>query len=217
MSGTGTPASLTVGCVLAGGQSRRMGGGDKCLIDLGDRPMLAHVIDALRPQVSTVVLNANGDPDRFARFGLPVMPDPVEGFVGPLGGILAGLLWARENAPEARWVATAASDTPFFPRDLVLRLAEAIDCRDGHIALAKSDDWIHPVFGLWPVSLADDLDRAVRIEDLHKVMVWVDRHPNVQVSFEWREINGTRIDPFFNANTPEDFARALDVVGELEA
>lgn len=211
---TGT-TSLTAGCILAGGQSRRMGGGDKCLKELAGEPMLAHVIRRLEPQVSRMVLNANGDPARFAAFGLPVTADPVDGFVGPLGGILAGLLWARENAPEARWVATAASDTPFFPDDLVARLAEAIGHRDGEIALAKSADWIHPVFGLWPVSLADELHRAVKVEDLHKVMVWVDRYPNVHVSFPPAVLNGREVDPFFNANTPEDFAKASGVAEEM--
>ncbi len=211
------PESLTVGCLLAGGQSRRMGGGDKCLMELDGRPMLAHVIDRLRPQVSQLVLNANGNPARFAAFDLPVTPDPVEGFVGPLGGILAGLVWARANAPHARWVATAASDTPFFPPDLVARLAAAIDYQDGWIALARSGDRVHPVFGLWPVSLADDLDRAVRVDDLHKVLVWVDRHPNVEVAFELQKVNGATVDPFFNANTQEDFARALKVAEEMKS
>lgn len=200
------PRPLAVGCLLAGGQSRRMGGGDKCLKDLAGRPMLAHVIGRLAPQVSRLVINANGDPARFAHFGLPVTADPVEGFVGPLGGILAGLIWARENAPQARWVATAASDTPFFPDDLVARLAAATGHRDGVIALARSGERVHPVFGLWPVSLANDLDHAVRVESLHKVLVWVSRHPNVTVTFE-----RAGVDPFFNANTPEDFERAAEI------
>lgn len=214
---TADARQLTVGCLLAGGQSRRMGGGDKCLMELDGRAMLAHVIDRLRPQVSRLVLNANGDPARFKAFGLPVTPDPVDGFVGPLGGVLAGLKWARAHAPDARFVATAASDTPFFPDDLVARLATAIDFRDGWIALARSGDRVHPVFGLWPVSLADDLDHAVRVEDLHKVLVWVDRHPNVEVAFDPHPVDGGFVDPFFNANTPEDFARAAAVAGELRA
>ncbi|RMF07441.1 MAG: molybdenum cofactor guanylyltransferase MobA, partial [Alphaproteobacteria bacterium] len=104
-----------VGVLLAGGQSRRMGGGDKCLLELGGRPLLAHAIERLRPQVTALVLNANGDPRRFSAFGLPVTADPVEGFAGPLAGVLAGIDWAQVHAPESRWIVTAASDTPFFP------------------------------------------------------------------------------------------------------
>lgn len=210
-------AARTVGCVLAGGLSRRMGGGDKALRELGGKPMLAHVIERLRPQVSLMVLNANGDPVRFAKFGLPVTPDPIEGFAGPLAGVLAGLRWAEKNAPDARWVASAAADTPFFPKNLVEQLAQAANTPAPTIALAASGGHRHPVFGLWPVGLADDLETFLRTADTRKVLAWVSRHPNVEVAFEEPPVNGIPLDPFFNANTPDDMAQAESLLGELQA
>ncbi|MEJ8574404.1 molybdenum cofactor guanylyltransferase MobA [Microbaculum marinum] len=210
-------ASLTVGCVLAGGLSRRMGGGDKSLRDLGGQPMLARVLDRLKPQVGEFVINANGDPDRFAAFGAPVTPDPVPGFAGPLAGVLAGMRWAERHAPKARWVVTVATDTPFFPANLVTRLVGAAGHHETMIALAKSGDRVHPVFGLWPVALADDLEAAIRDEELRKVLVWVHRHPHVEVIFSGPVIDGTEIDPFFNVNTPEDMEVAEALAEELPA
>lgn len=214
---SGTYAALIVGCVLAGGLSRRMGGGDKALKQLGGKPMLAHVIERLRPQVSSMVLNANGDPARFEQFGLSVTPDPIEGFAGPLAGVLAGLRWAEKNAPKARWVATAAADTPFYPKDLVQRLAQAADRPEPTVALAASGGHRHPVFGLWPVALADDLELFLRTSDTRKVLAWVFRHANVEVEFEQYESNGMTLDPFFNANTPDDMAQAAELLEELQA
>ncbi|AXS40122.1 molybdenum cofactor guanylyltransferase MobA [Breoghania sp. L-A4] len=214
---TGAILPKTIGCVLAGGLSRRMGGGDKALKALGGKPMLAHVIERLRPQVSAMVLNANGDPARFEDFGLPVAPDPIEGFAGPLAGVLAGLRWAETNAPHARWVASAAADTPFFPSDLVERLGKAADQPQPTIALAASGGHRHPVFGLWPVALADDLEHFLRTESTRKVLAWVSRHANVEVAFEPTHVNGATLDPFFNANTPDDMAQAAGYVAEPQA
>jgi molybdopterin-guanine dinucleotide biosynthesis protein A len=202
--------SRTVGLLLAGGLSRRMGGGDKCLAPVAGRPMLAHVMARLEPQVARLVLNANGDPARFGDFGLPIVPDPVAGFAGPLAGVLAGLLWARAQAPEAVWIASAATDTPFFPKDLVVKLHAAIDGDPGSIALAATNGRVHPVFGLWPVALADDLARALR-DDVRKVMVWVERHPHVVCDFGRFDANR---DPFFNANTPEELATVEALIRE---
>lgn len=208
-------APLTAGCVLAGGLSRRMGGDEKSLKALAGAPMLHRVIERLTPQVGTVVINANGDPSRFSAFDLPVTADPVPGSAGPLAGILAGMRWAEAHRPDARWVVTAATDTPFFPEDLVARLVGAAGHHETMIALAKSGDRVHPVFGLWPVALADDLERAVRDEDLRKVLVWVRRHPNVEVLFKGPVIDGIEIDPFFNVNTPDDLKTAEALAAEF--
>jgi molybdopterin-guanine dinucleotide biosynthesis protein A len=190
-----------VGVLLAGGQATRMGGGDKSLRRLGDRTILDHVIERARPQVAALVLNANGDPARFARFGLPVAADVVEGFAGPLAGVLTGMEWARANRPECPWIATIATDTPFFPRDLVARFALAIGGAD--LACAASNGRTHPVFGLWPVRLADDLRRAMVEEEIRKVDVWTARYRLVEVDFA-----AEPFDPFFNTNRPEDLAEA---------
>ncbi|MGE0612637.1 MAG: molybdenum cofactor guanylyltransferase MobA [Hyphomicrobiales bacterium] len=196
-----------IGVLLAGGQSRRMGGGDKCLLDLAGKPMIAHVIDSLKPQVAALVLNANGDPARFDALKLPVAADPVEGFAGPLAGVLAGMDWTRANHPDARWIVTAATDTPFFPGDIVARLLSATGDEYPAIALAASNDRVHPVFGLWPTALAGDLRKALQ-HGTRKVLDWVNRYPHFEVAFADVKIGGHSTDPFFNANDPDEFARA---------
>jgi molybdopterin-guanine dinucleotide biosynthesis protein A len=192
-----------VGLLLAGGQSRRMGGGDKTLRSLGGIPLLEHVIERLRPQVDTLVLNANGDPSRFANFGLPVVADSVLGFAGPLAGVLAGLEWAAAHRADCPFVVSVATDAPFLPPDLTSRFIEAIERDAADLACAASDGRSHPVFGLWPVRLRNDLRRAVVEEGIRKVDQWTARHRLVTVSFLIDPI-----DPFFNANRPEDLATA---------
>jgi len=201
----------TLGVILAGGLSRRMGGGDKCLQRLGDATLLAHVTARLSPQVDGLILNANGDPARFADYGLPIVPDSVEGFAGPLAGVLAGLDAAR--ARGASHIVTAAADTPFFPRDLAARLQEAADAAGAPIALAATPDperglARHPTFGLWPTALADDLRDALA-SGVRKVVLWTDRHGAATARFEVGAF-----DPFFNVNTPDDMARAEELLKE---
>lgn len=193
----------TLGLLLAGGLSRRMGGGDKCLRLLGGRPILTRVIERAAPQVTGLVLNANGDPARFAGFGLPVVPDVVEGFAGPLAGVLTGLEWARAHRPDVAWVATIATDTPFFPTDLVARLEAAVAAEGAELACAASGGQAHPVFGLWPVRLAGELRRAVVEEGMRKIDAWTARYRLATVAFP-----ALPVDPFFNTNRPEDLAEA---------
>ena len=191
------------GVLLAGGQSRRMGGGDKGLLELAGTPMLGHVICRLRGQVGRLVINANGDPARFAAFGLPVVPDTIGGFAGPLAGVLAGMRWSAANAPDARWIVTAAGDAPLLPPDLVARLLEAVAAHPRAIALAQSCGELHPVIGLWPVALAQDLEERLR-GGVRKVLHWTDGHGTVPVPFPPAHVGGLDIDPFFNANTPQE-------------
>jgi molybdopterin-guanine dinucleotide biosynthesis protein A len=191
------------GVLLAGGQSRRMGGGDKCLLALGDRPILDHVIERARPQVGALALNANGDAARFRAFGLPVVPDGVTGFVGPLAGVLAGLDWAAGAVPGAKYLASFATDTPFFPRDLVPRLMAALGNGRFELAAAASLGRTHPVFGLWPFGIRDALRRALVEEGLRKVDVFTARYPLATVDFPVGEV-----DPFFNTNHPDDLEAA---------
>lgn len=191
------------GVLLAGGQSRRMGGGDKALRLLGGETILARVIARLRPQVARLVLNANGDPARFAGFGLPVVADSVEGFAGPLAGILAGLDWAAANAPGCELVLSAATDAPFLPADLAARLAAGMAAAGADLACAASRGQPHPVIGLWPVRLREELRYALVAEGVRKVDVWTARYRLATVDFPAGEV-----DPFFNANRPEDLAAA---------
>lgn len=207
---TGAEDSV-VGLVLAGGLSRRMGGGDKCLLPLGDRTVLAHVLDRVRPQVSRAVLNANGDPARFAAYGLPVVPDIVDGFAGPLAGVLTGLDWAARNAPQAQWVASFAADTPFLPTDLVPRMLDAVAGGKADMACAASGGRAHPVFGLWPLRLLDDLRDAVVVRGIRKVDAWTANYRVARVEFGIDD----NIDPFFNANTPEDMEKASGLLNHL--
>ncbi len=194
------------GVVLAGGLARRMGGGDKGLRLVAGRPILDWVIERARPQVAALCLNANGDPARLAQWGLPVVADGVPGFAGPLAGVLAGLDWAAENVVGASHVASFATDAPFLPRDLVARLAAAIGA-DAELACAASGGRDHPVFGLWPVDLRHDLRRAMTEEGVRKVDLWTARYRLSRVEFP-----SEPVDPFFNANAPEDLAAAERLV-----
>src|SRR5262245_14306563 len=169
-------APSVVGVLLAGGQSQRMGGGDKCLRLLGGKPILAHVIDRVGPQVRGLVLNANGDPQRFASFGLPVIADSIPDFAGPLAGVLAGMDWAAMNAPDCPWIITVPCDGPFVPRDLVARLITERVMHQADMACAMSGGQRYPVVGLWPVRLRDELRRAITQEDQHKVDAWTARY-----------------------------------------
>lgn len=189
--------------LLAGGQARRMGGGDKCLRPLAGRPLLAHVIERVQSQAAPIVLNANGDPTRFADFGLPVATDVIEGFAGPLAGILTGMLWLREHAPDVPWLLSIATDTPFFPTNLAARLQASAQSENRLLACASTHGRTHPVFGLWSVSLADDLAQAVQQEGVRKIDAWTARIGITEVDFPTDPI-----DPFFNANRTEDLAEA---------
>jgi molybdopterin-guanine dinucleotide biosynthesis protein A len=193
----------TFGLVLAGGLARRMGGGDKALIRIGDETILQRTLARLAPQVSGVVLNANGDPARFTPFGLPVVADSVPDFAGPLAGILAGLDWVAANRPDTTWVASVPGDCPFLPRDLVARLHAARSAENKPLACAHSGDWRHPVVGLWPVALRDDLRHAITVEGLRKIEVWTARHGVALADWPVEPV-----DPFFNVNTPEDVEKA---------
>jgi molybdopterin-guanine dinucleotide biosynthesis protein A len=201
------PFPPTLGLVLAGGLARRMGGGDKALISIGGVTILDRVLARLQPACTGIVLNANGDPARFARFGLPVIPDSVPDFAGPLAGILAGLDWAAHHVPDIAWMASAPGDCPFLPRDLVSRLHQVRKAQGTALACARSGDWRHPVIGLWPVALREDLRHALIDEGLHKIEVWTARH-GVALA-EW---SAAPVDPFFNVNTPEDAAEAERLV-----
>ncbi len=203
-------AMTVAGVLLAGGKSRRMGGGDKCLRELAGRTLLSRIVDRVRPQVGALMLNANGDPTRFGEFGLPVAADAVAGFAGPLAGVLTGLEWARENAPGAELVASFACDAPFVPADLVARMIDTVAADRADMACARSDGRDHPVFGLWPVRLAAALRRALVDEDIRKVDVWTARYRLVRADFA-----ADPVDPFFNLNSPEDMARAEQLLSTV--
>jgi molybdopterin-guanine dinucleotide biosynthesis protein A len=197
------PEPNICGLLLAGGQSRRMGGGDKCLMELGGQTLLRRLIATAAPQVGPLVLNTNSDPALFRDYGLPVAPDVVDGYAGPLAGVLTGLEWAAANAPHCDWVASFASDAPFAPTDLVSRMRTAIERENSDMACASSAGRDHPVFALWPVRLAAELRAAVVTEGVRKVDTWTARYTLARAEF------GTADgDPFFNINRPEDLAAA---------
>ncbi|WP_181175330.1 molybdenum cofactor guanylyltransferase MobA [Mesorhizobium sp. B1-1-4] len=203
---------MTLGVVLAGGLGRRMGGGDKPTRVIGGRTMLEHVIERLGPQCDGLVLNANGDPVRFARFGLPVVADTIEGYPGPLAGMLAALDWTADNRPDVEWVVSAAGDCPFLPRDLVARLQRARMTEGADLAVAASGGQAHPVIGLWKVALRGELRHALTNEGLRKIDRWTSRYGLATVSWP-----AEPVDPFFNANTVEDLAEAERLAALLAA
>lgn len=192
--------------LLAGGQSRRMGGVDKALQILGGRPLLAHAIERLKPQVAGMVINANGEATRFAAFRLPVIADSIAGFAGPLAGVHAGLAWVKANRPGIEHVVTVSADTPFFPTDLVARFLAFLN-QNRPLLVARSEEGLHPVIGLWPVSMVTALEESLK-QGERKASDWVKSQGAVEVFFPKIEIGGRLIDPFFNINSPEDLAKA---------
>lgn len=197
----GTPA--IPGVLLAGGLARRMGGGDKPMRQIAGRTILDRVIARLAPQCDGLIINANGDPARFASFGLPVVADSVADFPGPLAGILAALDWTAANRPEVSLILSAAADCPFLPRDLVSRLHRALIAENAQLAVAASDGQSHPVIGLWSVALRDELRHSLVVEDIRKIDRWTARYRLATVTWPV-----TPVDPFFNANTMDDIAEA---------
>ncbi|MCU4179164.1 molybdenum cofactor guanylyltransferase MobA [Bosea sp. BH3] len=192
----------TLGLILAGGLARRMGGGDKALVPLAGSPILGHVIARLQGQCDGLVLNANGDPARFASYGLPVIADTIPDFAGPLAGILAGLDWLAAHRPTTPWLLSVAADTPFIPADLTARLHAARAAAGTPLACAASAGRAHHAIGLWPVSLREDLRRSLAAGG-RKIGAWTSRRG--VATAEWP---GEPFDPFFNINTPEDLAEA---------
>jgi molybdopterin-guanine dinucleotide biosynthesis protein A len=197
-----------VGVLLAGGQARRMGGGDKCLQLLGGQTMLDRAIKRARPQVDTLILNANGDATRFAAYEVPVVADVIDGFAGPLAGILTALEWTAENVPDHETVASFPTDAPFFPADLVDTMLEARRLAGATMACAASRGRSHPVFGIWPVSLRHELRQALENGE-RKIDRWTEQFPIVTVDFA-----AVGVDPFFNTNTPEDLLQAEQLLAE---
>ena len=191
------------GVVLAGGLARRMRGGDKPLREIGGHSILSRVIARLEPQCECLLLSANGDPTRFASFGLPVIADGVKQYPGPLAGILAGLDWAAAHRPNAQWILSAPGDCLFLPRDLVIRLQQAVSAQGAELAVAASQRRSHPVIGLWKVALRDALREALLMEGLRKVQGWTERYRVATVAWA-----AEPVDPFFNVNTVEDLAEA---------
>lgn len=193
----------TVGVLLAGGLARRMGGGDKPMRTIGGQPILERVIARVASQCDELILNANGDPVRFASFGLPVVADTIEGFAGPLAGVLTALDWTARQKPEIQWVLSAATDCPFLPRDLASRLHQARLDQDAQLAFAASGEQIHHAVGLWSVSLRDELHHALTVEGVRQISSWTARYKSAVASWPTEPV-----DPFFNANTIEDIAEA---------
>ena len=201
---------VALGLILAGGRARRMGGGDKARIRIGEKTILERVIATLASQCSQVIINANGDPNRFADTGLRVVSDSVPDYAGPLAGILAGLDWTADHAPEIEWIVTAPGDCPFLPPDMVARLHRArIDACEP-LACAASGQRRHQVVALWPLSVREDLRHALLHEGVRKVESWTARHGNAVATWPT-----TPVDPFFNINTPEDVAEANRMAAQL--
>ncbi|GAC1342126.1 MAG: molybdenum cofactor guanylyltransferase MobA [Acetobacteraceae bacterium] len=192
----------TLGVILAGGLARRMGGGDKAMRLVGGQTVMARLLARMRPQVAALIVNANGDPARFADLGLPVVADSLPDHPGPLAGVLAGLDWAAANRPDLRWIVSVPGDAPFLPDDLVARLHQARDAAEVPFACAASGGWTHPVVALWPVTIRAELRRALG-DGLRKIDAFTARQGAAQAEWPMEPV-----DPFFNVNTPEDLQAA---------
>lgn len=199
-----------IGLVLAGGLAQRMGGHDKASLRIGEGTILDRVLACLRPQCAAVLINANGDPARFAASGCTIVPDTVGDHLGPLAGLLAGMDWIATHQSQAETVLSVSGDCPFLPGDLAARLDEARRTAHAPIAHAQSGEWRHPTIGLWPVALRHDLRHTLEQENLRKVEVWAARHGVALAHWADRPR-----DPFFNVNTPEDLEIARQLAGAL--
>jgi molybdenum cofactor guanylyltransferase len=197
----------TAAIILAGGRARRMGGADKPLQMLGSRPLIGHVMAALAPQCAALVINANGDATRLANLGAPVVSDELPDFPGPLAGILAGLDHFAAQRPDLEFAVSAATDTPFLPGDLVAQLHATRAAVGAEIAIARSDNSVHPTFALWPIRLRTDLREALVEDDLHRVTGFFARYSRAYA--DW---GIDPFDPFFNVNTPDDLQRAEEIL-----
>ena len=182
-----------------------MGGGEKALLALAGTCLIDRALARLAPQTDVVAINANRERDAYGTRGVPVLADVIGGYQGPLAGVLTGLRWAA--GAGATHLASVAGDTPFFPEDLVPRLAAALG-PGSPMAMAESADGRHPTFALWPVALADDLEAAL-VAGTRKIVVWTDGHGCARVRFD-----DDRFDPFLNVNTPQDMARAEAIAAE---
>ncbi|MHC1548649.1 molybdenum cofactor guanylyltransferase MobA [Phyllobacterium sp. K27] len=199
----------TAGIILAGGQSRRMNGSDKALLPFGTGRLIDHVHQRLARQLPIIAVNTNSDSAHFHHLGIPIIPDSIAGFVGPLAGILAGMEWAAAQSDGFSHILTVATDTPFFPDDLHERLSQQVVNAPDAIAIASSAGRIHPVFGLWPISLRGELREWLADDENRKVMNWIDTHPHKSFEFPLTATQTDQpIDPFFNINTQEDILEA---------
>ncbi len=195
------PKSLVAGAVLIGGQSRRMGGGDKCLQLLGGASLLSRIIGIFEPQVEPLLLSANGDPERFATFELPVRQDCYGESKGPLAGVLTAMRWAADE--DAQWLFTVAGDAPFIPEDLVQRCLTSATNNEVRMVCVSSNGRSHPVCALWDITLADDLERALVKRGIRKIDLWTS---TIITAVE--DFSTDPVDPFFNINTPQDLEAA---------
>jgi molybdopterin-guanine dinucleotide biosynthesis protein A len=202
--------SKIVGVILAGGQSRRFGGGDKFLKTLNGTPLIDHVVERVRSQTDGLIINSNSEAVLFESFDLPVVADTIQGYAGPLAGILTGMEWVKENAPAHEWMITFPSDGPFIPLDCAQKMLLCAESDKVEIVCAASGGRTHPVCALWHIDLAQDLRRAMQEEEMRKIDLWTARH-----KLSVLEFSDQPHDPFFNINRPEDLARAEQIFQDL--
>ena len=184
--------------ILAGGRSSRMGGGDKCLLPVNGKSLIAHILAAIIPQTGDILINTNSDPAPFLKFGLPMLPDAIPGFQGPLAGILTGMLWSRRRHPRQAHLLSVASDVPFLPRDLVTRLSQSLIDQNADIAIASCPQGTHPTIGLWPVDLAERLKHDLMQTSIRSVHQWLSTFRVALAEFP--------SDALTNINTPIELA-----------
>ncbi len=205
-----------------------MGGGDKFLKPIGNTNLLREVVTRLQPQVPQLVISTNSPKTAITQAlassptndtptqqtsgtlqSIPILKDNIKDYAGPLAGIEAAMRWAKQHTPHISHIASTAADTPFFPKTYVPSLLAELkkskaNQRNNTIILAQSAGRIHPVFGLWPINLADSLKTALE-NGTRKVRAWTDQHPTLIASFPNQPHEGPASDPFFNINTPDEW------------
>lgn len=192
------PSANMPAVILAGGRSQRMGVPDKCLLQIGSESMLSRIIATLKPQVGSLLINSNSNPERFKDFDVPVRGDVLPGRLGPLAGVLTAMTWAKEIGYSH--VVTVPGDVPFLPDDLIVRMKAAGQYR--RPVIVASGDRIHPTIGLWPVELAERLAQSMNA-GVARMLVWCKIAGAVELLYP---TDNTAY--FSNLNTMTDLARA---------
>ncbi len=184
--------------ILAGGRSSRMGGGDKCLLPVNGKSLIAHILTAIAPQTRDILINTNSDAAPFMKFETEILPDVIAGFQGPLAGLLTGMRWSRRHHPRSAYLLSVASDVPSLPHDLVARLSKSLADEHADIAIATCPLGTHPTIGLWPVDLAERLEHDLMETGIRGLHQWLGAFRVAHALF------GS--DAMANINTPADLA-----------
>ena len=191
--------------IMTGGKSSRMGGGIKTLIQFNKKIIFERILESLQNQINNIIINNNDMSYQFKKYNLPIIEDKIKGYLGPLAGIHASLEWVSKNLKNIEWIVSIPGDTPFIPDNLVEKLYNKAKSYKKNIIIAKSNEKIHPIIGIWNVNLLQKLEKAI-LEGERKIIIWAKKN-----QLDYQEFVNDRYDPFFNINYNEDIDTAKKI------